>query len=60
MKYVCELCGTVYDETQGNPKAGIQPGTPFSALPEDYECPGCSYLKEAYTPLVSCKLRYAG
>lgn len=51
MKYVCELCGTVYDEEKGNPRKGIQPGTPFEALPQDYECPGCSYKKEAYNPL---------
>ena len=47
MKYVCELCGSVYDEELGNPKAGIQPGTKFSDLPEDYECPGCGYKREA-------------
>lgn len=51
MKYVCELCGTIYDEDKGNLRAGIQPGTSFSDLPEDYACPGCHYLKEAYNPV---------
>lgn len=51
MKYVCELCGTVYDEETGNLRAGIQPGTKYSDLPEDYACPGCGYLKEALNPV---------
>ena len=52
MKYICELCGTVYDEEKGNPRKGILPGTAFESLPQDYECPGCSYKKEAYNPLL--------
>lgn len=51
VKYVCELCGTIYDEDLGNPRAGIQPGTEFAQLPVDYACPGCGYLKEAYDPV---------
>ena len=38
MKYICELCGHIYDEAIGDSKAGIQPGTLFRDLPEDYEC----------------------
>lgn len=56
MKYVCELCGCVYDEEVGNMKAGIQPGTKFSDLPEDYECPGCGYQKEALNPVLPRKM----
>jgi rubredoxin len=56
MKYVCELCGCVYDEEVGNMKAGIQPGTKFSDLPEDYECPGCGYQKEALNPVLPKKM----
>lgn len=52
MKYVCELCGYIYDEEKGNPQKGIRPGTKFEALSEEYECPGCSYKKEAYNPLL--------
>ena len=29
MKYVCELCGWVYDEELGDPSNGIAPGTKF-------------------------------
>lgn len=50
MKYVCELCGYVYDESKGEPDRGIAPGTPFEDLPETYECPHCGYGKEAFDP----------
>ena len=51
MKYVCELCGYVYDEAQGLPKKGIAPGTAFSDLPEHFECPGCFSEKQAFDPV---------
>lgn len=51
MKYTCELCGYVYDETSGDVRHGIQPGTAFDQLPEHFECPGCGYEKEAFNPV---------
>lgn len=51
MKYVCELCGSIYDEEAGDIRGGIRPGTPFDQLPEDYACPGCGFLKEAFDPV---------
>lgn len=51
MKYSCELCGFIYDEERGDPQKGIEPGTPFTQLPEDYECACCGYKKEAFNPL---------
>lgn len=55
MKYICELCGYVYDEQAGDPRSGIQPGTAFGELPQTFECPGCGYEKEAFNPLGSGK-----
>ena len=49
MKYICELCGMVYDEAIGDEKQGVPAGTPFESVPEDYECPGCGSEKEAYS-----------
>jgi rubredoxin len=43
-KWVCELCGYVYNPEAG--AEGIAPGTPFEDLPEDWECPDC--LAEKY------------
>ena len=47
-KYVCQLCGDVYDESLGDPDNGIAPGTKFEDLPEDYECPLCGAGKEEF------------
>lgn len=49
MKYVCEICGTVYDEMKGDQKKGIPAGTLFSALPAYFACPVCGAEKEAFT-----------
>lgn len=48
MKYICELCGMIYNEELGDPKHGIAAGTAFADLPEDYDCPGCGSKKEAF------------
>ena len=48
MKYVCELCGLIYDEDAGYPSKGIAPGTKFQDLPDDFECPGCYSEKQAF------------
>lgn len=41
-KHICNICGFVYDPEVGDPSAGIEPGTPFEDLPEDYKCPICN------------------
>lgn len=41
MKYVCDVCGWIYDETVGAPDLGIAPGTKFEDLPDDFVCPLC-------------------
>lgn len=46
--YVCELCGYKYDPRVGDPENGIEPGTEFEDLPEDYVCPLCGASKEDF------------
>ena len=48
MKYVCTLCGYVYDEDEGSPDAGIAPGTRFADLPESFTCPLCGAGKDMF------------
>ena len=48
-KYVCEVCGYVYDEAVGDPDNGIAPGTKFEDLPEDFECPLCGVDKSNFS-----------
>ena len=50
MKYVCDVCGYVYDEEAGAPEYGIAPGTPWSEVPEDFECPLCGVGKDQFSP----------
>lgn len=39
MKYVCSVCGYVYDEAAG---------TKFEDLPEDFVCPLCGVGKDMF------------
>lgn len=50
MKYVCDVCGYVYDETPGDPDNGIAPGTRFDDLPDDFACPLCGVGKDQFSP----------
>ncbi len=49
MKYVCNVCGYVYDEEVGAPEEGIVAGTKFNDLPDDYVCPLCGVGKEDFS-----------
>ena len=48
-KYVCTVCGYVYDPEEGAPDAGIAPGTAFEDLPEDWVCPVCGPSKSDFS-----------
>ena len=47
-KYVCTVCGYVYDPKVGDPDSGIKPGTPFEELPDNWTCPVCGASKDAF------------
>ena len=47
-KWICTVCGYIYDPEVGDPDNGIAPGTAFEDLPEDYVCPGCGVGKDAF------------
>ena len=51
MKYVCQVCGYVYDEELGEPENGIAPGTKFEDLPDDFKCPRCGAGKALFKQL---------
>lgn len=50
-KYVCNICGYVYDPINGDPDSNIAPGTPFEKLPSDWVCPLCGVGKEDFSPV---------
>ncbi|MCI8756444.1 MAG: rubredoxin [Oscillospiraceae bacterium] len=47
-KYVCNVCGYVYDPAKGEPDAGIAPGTKWEDVPEDFVCPLCGVGKDQF------------
>ncbi len=49
MKFVCNLCGYIYDEAAGDPDSGIEPGTKWEDIPEDWACPLCGAGKEEFS-----------
>lgn len=49
-KYVCGVCGYVYDPEKGDPDNGIAPGTAFEDLPDDWVCPLCGVGKDEFSP----------
>ena len=40
-KWLCVICGFIYDEELGWPRDGIEPGTRWEDVPEDWLCPDC-------------------
>ena len=47
-KYVCTVCGYVYDPEKGDPDGGIAPGTKFEDIPDDWVCPVCGVGKNDF------------
>ena len=47
-KYVCIICGYVYDPAEGDPEGGIAPGTAFEDIPDGWSCPACGVGKEHF------------
>jgi rubredoxin len=49
-KYVCSVCGYVYDPAKGDPESNIPAGTAFEDLPDDWSCPVCGASKDQFEP----------
>ena len=47
-KYVCTICGYIYDPANGDPDTGIESGTSFEDLPDDWTCPICGAAKDQF------------
>lgn len=50
-KYRCLICDYIYDPAVGDPDNGIDPGTPFDQLPEDWVCPLCGVDVSNFEPV---------
>ena len=47
-RWQCSVCGFIYDEAEGLPEEGIESGTPWEAIPEEWVCPDCGATKDAF------------
>jgi rubredoxin len=50
-KYVCDVCGYIYDPAEGDSTQDIAPGTAFEDLPEDWVCPDCGVGKDDFSKM---------
>jgi len=48
-RYSCDVCGYIYDEAEGDLENGIEPGTKWEELPDDYVCPLCGVGKDDFS-----------
>jgi rubredoxin len=51
MKYVCDICGYIYDPEAGEPDSGVAPGTEWENVPDDFLCPLCGVGKDQFSPV---------
>jgi len=47
-RYMCIICGFIYDEAEGWPDDGIAPGTRWEDVPESWVCPDCGASKDDF------------
>ncbi|MGM0520079.1 MAG: rubredoxin [Campylobacterota bacterium] len=50
-KYICTVCDYIYDPALGDLDSGIEPGTAFEDIPNNWECPDCGVGKEDFEAL---------
>ncbi len=49
-KYVCDVCGYIYDPAVGDPDNGVPAGTAFEKLPDGWICPECGVGMDEFSP----------
>ena len=54
-KYVCNVCGYIYNPEEGDTDSGIEPGTAFEDIPTDWVCPLCGVGKDDFEPVEWCE-----
>ena len=49
-RFICDVCGYVYDPKLGDTEHGVKPGTPFDQVPAGWVCPECGVGKDQFSP----------
>ncbi|MGB1417572.1 MAG: rubrerythrin family protein [Synechococcus sp.] len=57
--WICKVCSMIYNPAQGDPDSGIAAGTPFEAIPDDWQCPICGTGKASFVPYREAELKAA-
>ena len=47
-KFICVICGFIYEEAEGWPDDGIAAGTLWTDVPDNWFCPDCGAGKEDF------------
>lgn len=47
-RWVCTVCGYVYDPADGDPENGVAAGTAWKDVPDSWECPTCGASKDDF------------
>lgn len=50
-KWVCEVCGYIYDPAIGDPDHGVKAGIKFEDIPDSWVCPECGVGKDNFAKL---------
>lgn len=50
LSYICNACGYIYNEADGDPDGGLPPGTRLADIPDDWACPLCGVTKADFSP----------
>ncbi|MCJ7543489.1 MAG: rubredoxin [Phycisphaerae bacterium] len=50
-RYVCDVCGWIYDPAKGDPDHGVPAGTAFQDIPDGWVCPECGADKSMFSPV---------
>ena len=47
-KWICTVCGYIYDPAKGDPENGVAAGIPFEQVPAEWVCPVCGASKDDF------------
>lgn len=47
-RWMCVVCGFIYDEAEGLPEEDIEPGTRWEDIPDTWTCPDCGATKDDF------------
>jgi len=50
LQFICDACGLIYNEAEGDADSGLAPGTRFADIPDDWACPLCGVTKADFSP----------